>query len=190
MSHSLVIGGTGMLRGVSLYLCESDDIVTVVARSRERLQMLAEEADRRGGVINPIAVDYGDSVGLQNELNAAIREHGRVERVVTWIHESAPDAASIVARSVGRSRYPCRYFELCGSGTVDPTEAAERHRSEMEHSGNIVYRQVILGFVRETSGSRWLTTDEIVDGVIDSIEADNPCQVVGIVHPWGDRPRE
>ena len=40
-AHALVVGGTGMLRGVSLYLAEKGHVVSVVARSRERLESLA-----------------------------------------------------------------------------------------------------------------------------------------------------
>jgi hypothetical protein len=188
MNHSLIIGGTGMLRGVSLYLAERDDVVSVVARSREGLRRLAEEAHKTGSCINAIDIDYGDSIALQTSLNAAVRQYGRIERVIAWIHSSAKEAPSIVARAVGRSRYACRYFELCGSGTVDPTVAADQRRRDIERSANIVYRQVILGFVRETSGPRWLTSEEIVKGVIAAVESDVPCQVIGVVHPWSDRP--
>ncbi len=177
-----------MLRGVSLYLAGTERAVTVVARSRERLRLLAEEANRQGGNINPLAVDYGDSPQFQEALNTAVRDHGRVERVVSWIHSSAKEAPSIVAHAVGRSRFASRYFEVCGSGTTDPSENAELRRKAMERSGNIVYRQIILGYVREADGSRWLTDDEIVGGVIEAIELDNPCHVVGALLPWSDRP--
>ena len=184
----MIIGGTGMLRRVSLYLAGTGDVVTVVARSREALRTLAEEAHRQGGVINPVAVDYGDSPLFQDALNCAVRDHGRVERVVTWIHASAKEAPAIVARAVGRCRFACRYFELCGSGAHDPSETAERRRAEMKRVGNIVYRQIILGFIREPGGSRWLSNDEIAEGVIEALESDNPRQVVGVLHPWSDRP--
>ena len=48
---------------------------------------------------------------------------------------------------------------------------------------NIQYRQVILGFVVEPGGSRWLTHQEISTGVMAAVRRDAPYYVVGTVEP-------
>jgi len=48
MAHRLFIGGTGMLRGTVLALAQSGDVVSVVARSSERLDSFVSEAARAG----------------------------------------------------------------------------------------------------------------------------------------------
>ncbi|NLG69565.1 MAG: hypothetical protein GX496_08420 [Firmicutes bacterium] len=50
------------------------------------------------------------------------------------------------------------------------------------------YREVILGFVVEPSGSRWLTHDGISPGVLEAIDRDAPRWIVGTVEPWSARP--
>ena len=42
MAHVLVVGGTGVLEKVSLFLASHDNVVTVVARSKYDFEKLAE----------------------------------------------------------------------------------------------------------------------------------------------------
>jgi len=43
----------------------------------------------------------------------------------------------------------------------------------------VEYAQVLLGAVREESGSRWLTDEEISTGVLAAVDAGEPVAVVG-----------
>lgn len=51
-----------------------------------------------------------------------------------------------------------------------------------------MYREVMLGFVPLGTGSRWLTNEEISDGVIDAVGTDGERSIVGVVEPWELRP--
>jgi hypothetical protein len=53
---------------------------------------------------------------------------------------------------------------------------------------NCLYRSILLGFVLEADGSRWLSNKEIGEGVIKSIEEDIKDMVIGIMEPWEKRP--
>lgn len=112
--HALVVGGTGMLRGLTLSLVREGYTVSVVARNRERLRVLAAEAAKAA----------------------------KARDIPAWL---------------------CRY-------------------------PRIRYRQVILGFVIEGGRSRWLTHQEISDGVLKAVHQDAAWSVVGTVEPWSMRP--
>ncbi|GKV55832.1 hypothetical protein NCCP2222_17790 [Sporosarcina sp. NCCP-2222] len=47
---------------------------------------------------------------------------------------------------------------------------------------------VYLGFIQEETSSRWLTNEEISDGVIAQIESGGVGRIVGQLHPYGNRP--
>lgn len=63
MNHALVVGSTGMLRAVSLYLAQRYETVSVITRTKARLDQLAADARRltheeiTNGVIAAIETD-------------------------------------------------------------------------------------------------------------------------------------
>lgn len=60
MKHALVVGGTGMLAGVSLWLLEKRYHVSVIARNPERMEQLIEKTNFKNN-LTPILVDYRNS---------------------------------------------------------------------------------------------------------------------------------
>jgi molybdopterin-guanine dinucleotide biosynthesis protein A len=150
--HALVVGGTGMLAGLTTALAERGHSVTVVARSGAALP--------RGAV--QLAVDYRDDRTLAEGLAAAVAERGEIELAVAWIHTDAPAAPATVAGAVAPGG---RLVQVFGT-RVWPLQPVPPHVS---------YRRVLLGSI----GDRWLTDDEIAAGVLDAIDTDEPLAVVG-----------
>jgi hypothetical protein len=87
---------------------------------------------------------------------------GPIELAVCWIHPDAPAAPRIVARRLAPGG---RLLQVFG-----------RHVWPLEDVPlQIAYRQVLLGSV----GGRWLTHDEISQGVLAALDADVPTWEVG-----------
>jgi len=186
--HALVVGGTGMLRGVVTWLAGLGWTVSVVARGRERLLALRDEAERLDGAVRPIPVDYGNDGAFRTELDSAVRAAGPIELAVCWIHSTAPGAPGILAGTLGRQDAPCRLFRLRGSAVRDPS-VPDRHDALLGEVGPpLLYRRVILGFTSEGGDSRWLTDVEIASGVIEAVRSDAEHTVVGTTEPWSARP--
>jgi hypothetical protein len=53
---------------------------------------------------------------------------------------------------------------------------------------NYEYHQIHLGFVIDGNKSRWLTHQEISDGVIRCIRMNTRKLIVGTLTPWDKRP--
>ncbi|MEW6046902.1 MAG: short-chain dehydrogenase [Bacillota bacterium] len=183
-----MVGGTGMLRDASLGLAERGYIVSVVARRQTRLEALMRAAAGLTGFIHPIALDYRDTEALTASLTAARSRFGPIALAVVWIHGTAPAAPLAVARLVGSPERPGRYFHVLGSASADPARPNPERVASFGALDNIQYREVILGFVLEGHGSRWLTDAEISAGVMAALDADQPRYIVGTVRPWHLRP--
>ena len=189
MTHVLIVGGTGMLRHVTLHLATQYTTVSVVARTQRRLETLAQEVSSNNGHLNPLALDYRDTTALQTQLKHAIQQFGPITLAVCWIHAVAPEAPFVVAETVGNGNSICRYIDVVGSAGADPSQAALERIARIQHVPMIAYQRVILGFVQEQGNSRWLTNMEISQGVLHAVEhADQEKYIVGTVHPWSARP--
>lgn len=79
--HALVIGGTGMLAGVSIFLAKEGYSVSVIGRTPAKFDRLKSESPP--GSIFPIQVDY-HSEALFTEIEKAIAEQGSFDLIVSW----------------------------------------------------------------------------------------------------------
>ena len=84
MSHILVVGGTGMLKEVPLYFTRHGFTVSVIARNQVRFNKLMESRGEHG-FINPVKVDYSDYNLLEEKINSAIDNYGKIETCISWI---------------------------------------------------------------------------------------------------------
>ncbi|WP_188454684.1 short-chain dehydrogenase [Virgibacillus oceani] len=180
--HAIVIGGTGMLAKVSHYLAASNFDVSVIARSILKHQGLKENCKNPEN-IHAILADYHNGESLNIGIENALHTYGCPSIVVSWIHSTAPNALPLIIRqiSVQYSSFPWRLFHIQGSSGFFQKEYTPV-------SENCLYRRVYLGFMIEKSASRWLTHEEISEGVIHAIETDSEKTIVGTVEPWESRP--
>ncbi|MBA4493747.1 short-chain dehydrogenase [Paenactinomyces guangxiensis] len=188
--HSLVIGGTGMLRDVSLALADRSHSVTVVARNEQRLVSLVTAARSANCNIHPVSLDYHNLAHLRSSLESAIRLYGPIDLAVVWVHQTSPEAPCLIAEIAGRKTSPCRFYHVLGSRAADPSQQkTENHRrARFTAYPNIQYHEVVLGFILENNKSRWLTNQEISQGVLKAIESGKSHYTVGTVEPWSARP--
>jgi len=94
IGHALVVGGTGMLRGVCLQLARNGWTVSVIARDERRLQALTDES---GGGITPMPLDYRDPATLSAAICARIAAIGPISLVIAWIHVTSREATQVIA---------------------------------------------------------------------------------------------
>ena len=185
MSHALVIGGSGMLREASIDLAQRFDAVSVVGRSKSRLESLKNSCAR----IHPLAVDYTDQEKLCAEIDRAVREHGPVSLAVFWVHDTAPEVPVEVSRILSRSaKGVVDIYHVLGSAAASPENDATELLALFRGISKIAYHQIILGFVVEDGSARWLTNREISAGVTRALLQQDPRSIVGSVRPWQLRP--
>ncbi|MFD2044345.1 short-chain dehydrogenase [Ornithinibacillus salinisoli] len=179
--YAFVIGGTGMLERVCHWLVEHNYFVSVLNRNRDKFDKMKHK-NASPDNFHPLTVDYHDTEQLQQKVNEAINEFGVPDLVISWIHSSAPEALPTILDQLKVWEKPWKLLHVQGSSSFFVKE-------NTTVPDNCQYRRVYLGFVIEDGGSRWLTHDEIANGVIKVIQRDYKETVVGTLKPWSKRPQ-
>lgn len=161
---ALVVGGTGMLAGLTAKLANEYKIVGVIGRTDTKLQSLAKQPKN----IVPILSDYTDLQHFEESIKNFVHEYRKPALVVSWIH-SGSDAPLLVADYCTGD-----YYEVTGSSGRESTHLSHVHETKIADKG-INYHRVILGSIK----GRWLTNTEISDGVCQAIHAAHKCFIVG-----------
>ena len=175
--HILVVGGTGMLRG----------LVEALAGDGGRLSLVSRQASAFACAgVSGFDADYYDEAAFVSALDAA----GPSDLAVAWFHSEKIPAARRLAERVGGVGAPGRLFQVLGSATGDPAHPDRLATAAAVAEGlpNCRVRQVVLGFRVSSGRSRWLTNEEISAGVLEAVRTDRTYSVVGQVEPRSARP--
>ncbi|MDN3450690.1 short-chain dehydrogenase [Planococcus sp. APC 3906] len=179
MKHALVIGGTGMLSQASVWLSENGFHVSVIGRNPEKMQQLLEQNPTQ---LTPVLVDYTNTEELAEQIRSIQQQNGPIELVVAWVHSTGPHVIPCMLEMLPANQ-PMAFFHVSGSSSnlkdIKAKTAVPNH---------VFYHQIQLGFKIENGISRWLTHDEISQGVIDSVLSGKPESVIGTTEPWDKRP--
>ncbi|RTH23463.1 hypothetical protein CSW38_10470 [Thermus scotoductus] len=178
-SHTLVVGGTGMLREASVALASRSGRLTSVARTQRSLLSLDAELARTGCVHHLLALDWNVPDRFLAEIERHIGATEPPELVVAWIHED--HLALRLAAVLARMGHPLRFFHVVGSARTNPKQLADSLSQGLEPHPNLRYHQVVLGARRSGGSMRWLTHQEISAGVLQAIEAGLAQWMVGDV---------
>jgi len=174
MSHALIIGGSGMLKETSIWVAINYDYVTVIGRSKKKMDSLINQCNN----INPLYLDYHNTSNLKLEIEEQIRKLGNVDLIVAWLHSTAPTALPTIINLVTKHPNNWRLVHILGSSSN-----LETIKKTLSVPENCTYSQVQLGFVRDNNTSRWLTNTEISSGVIRAISQKEVNYIVGTIEP-------
>lgn len=178
--HALIIGGTGMLAGVSLWCAdEAEYFVSVISRSKSKYKNLSHLA-KHPDSINHLPVDYYDYQYLEEQVELAIDEHGPISMVISWTPSTY--ALELILNLITKKFTTCNVFHIQGSRRYF-------ENTQLTTPPECKYHSIFLGFVLEDKGSRWLTHKEISQGVINCVQERRSLSIVGTLSPYDRRPR-
>lgn len=176
--HALVIGGTGMLADVTLWLADTGYQVSVIGRTKEKHLNLVKKATNPQN-INHIVIDYTNDPLLEDQVKKAIETIGPISKVVSWT--PMRQSLETVNTIVGKQKDQWTLYQIKGSRRYFEKES-------LLVPVNCEHRSIYLGFIIEDNRSRWLTNQEISEGIIMNIQEDHNESIVGILHPYESRP--
>jgi hypothetical protein len=176
--HALVIGGTGMLADVSLWLVDAGYKVSVIGRDLNKHRKLVDRAIDPS-LINPLPLDYNNEALFEDKVRQAILQHGQISLVVSW--PSSSNLLEIISNLVSKQNGKWKLYQIKGSRKYF-------HDEVFTPSSNCDTRSIYLGFIMQDNQSRWLTNSEIAQGIIKNMKEDKTKSIVGILHPYEKRP--
>ncbi|MDF1869524.1 MAG: hypothetical protein P1U30_03955 [Phycisphaerales bacterium] len=163
----ICIGMTGMLADCTTKLLSLGYRIHLIARSPEGYAAQIDDSVREQ--LSMSACDYAQEEQLTHALRSAASP---VIAVIGWIHSTAPNAWNNIHKS-----FPdADTLRVVGSSHHQVRTESNRERI------------VTLGFVVEGSGSRWLTHQEISEGVFDAFISGRAASIVGSIEPWSMKP--
>jgi hypothetical protein len=180
--HTLIIGGTGMLRQASIHLASRSQRLTSVARTRRSLAALDAALPAGSGRHDMLALDWSAPDNFLDEIERHLTQTGPPDLVLAWIHQD--HLALRLADRLSQSGHPLRFYHVIGSSGPNPSEIAHGLLARIEQAPHLYYHQVILGAVKTGWGTRWLTNEEISAGVLAAIETEQTQFVVGTLDRW------
>ena len=181
MKHALVIGGTGMLSKVSLWLAANGYHVSVIGRNQEKMQRLLS-TDACASNMTPVLVDYTNNKELSKQLRQIQKLNGNIDLVVAWVHATGENVIPCLTNCISDSEQ-WKLFHVNGSSAK-----LDNIIKNMSVPENVEYHQIQLGFILENGNSRWLLHDEISNGVIQAITEGEIKTIIGTIEPWEKRP--
>jgi hypothetical protein len=189
MAHVLVVGGTGVLEKVSLFLASHDNVVTVVARTQEDFERLQEGSQGLSGKINPIAMDYQNVDGMALRIKESIAQFGPVTLAVNWVHTQVLKVVDVIAAILNATSPVCRYFQILPGKELAGMNERKTLEGSFRNLERVLYRIIVLGFKKEKGATLQLSNDEISDGVIKALRDDSKDVMLGTIDPWEEADR-
>jgi hypothetical protein len=186
MAHVLVVGGTGALEKVSLFLASHDNVVSVVARTQEDFERLQVEARGLSGKINPIVMDYQNVDGISIRIKESIAQFGPVTLAVNWVHMQMLKVVDVIAAILNATSPFCRYFQILPGKELAASNERKTLKDSFRNLERVLYRIIVLGFKKEKGATLQLSNDEISEGVIKALRDDSKDIMLGTVDPWDD----
>lgn len=168
----LIIGGTGMLRKVVLELGRNS-VILVTGRREERLKELAGNNPN----IFIFSGDYTDAIFIEN-LQEEIKNFSGIFDVIAWVHQEGNKVHQEIFKLFNDQK-SYRYYHVLSSKWGNP-KIIHPAKVEARSFNNLDYRQVILGYMNDRGKKRWLSDEEISDGVMEALRAETSVYYVGI----------
>lgn len=137
--------------------------VYVIARDVSGLDPLASHSKN----IHSMPVDYTNTGKLEEKLSGL-----SFDTVISWIHSGpeAGQAALVIARHcIGD------FFDITGSSDRDASHPSHAREKAISKLKNTTYHRIVLG----SKGDRWLTNNEICEGVNEALTIKLPVFIVG-----------
>lgn len=173
-THTLVVGGSGMLAGLCKSLAQQGHNIVILCRNEDKLRCnIGPDLDK---MAMPIFVDYCDEQATRECLDIHVRAEGPIDATVAWIHPEKSTSAHTLFASYTKKQY----FAVLGSSYGKPELIVPVRDQILSGNSTLTIHTISLGYVqRPLIGHRWLTNSEISRGVRKAIELKQDHYIVG-----------
>lgn len=183
MTRALLIGTTGMLTAAARHAVEQSASAALVSRNADTFTFGNAALDAK---LTRLPLSYEDAPSFLD----ALEPYAPFDLALTWIRPRAELLRAAIDAFIAPKGL---LVEVMGSrsiltGPEGQASIAALRADALAHQPDIIYAQVILGFMREKDTSRWLTHEEISAAAIAQLDDPMPRRIAGILEPWDQRP--
>lgn len=174
-----------MLAGAVVELALRYRHITSIARTGESLrrldQRITEATDDHAPTHTILPCDYRNRADFLDTVDLARADHGPVDCALVWMHGPTGSNGSIdLARHLASPSHTTDFYHVLGSGSIpDLRRSLDVDRLHFDRIDTLRYHQIVLGYVEEEGGRRWLRDEEIADGVVEGMLSAARLSVVG-----------
>jgi len=181
--RALVLGGTGMLAGLASWLVRDGWLVVLPSRRYSPLPDVDQGPSESHGKALWVEARWERPLRLARDAAKALG--GPADLLVCWVHGGYRLSVLDAVAPLLADGAPV--VEVHGESVGDPLRKLSETVSPLL-AGHPMH-QVVLGYVREGTQTRWLTHTEVVDGVLVAVKRaleDAPVTEhhVGELKPW------
>lgn len=171
-----------MLQSASIELGACSNRLTSVARSERSLGKIETMLPPGSGFHHQLQLDWSDAGGFLEAIIDHIESTETPDLVVAWNHDDQLTVrlASLMAEN---GVFP-HFFHIIGSASENPKNIANSLLADLPPSIAGHYHQVILGAKGKGAGSRWLSNQEIADGVLEAVKNQRSQFLVGTLERY------
>lgn len=182
--HTLIIGGTGMLAPTSIYLAGHCEVLTIVGSNPHSLESFNKKLNPSRCKKHLLNLDWSQPKNFIRRLTTHTENIGAPNLIIAWLHTVHSGPALAVALS--DKTQSSEFYHVCGSDMAKPNNPQRLDLTTIP--ANVGYHQITLGFHVDTNSSRWLSQQEINQGLQHAIATKQTNTVVGTTKPWSLRP--
>ena len=170
IENALIIGGTGMLAEASAHLAQISNNLTIASRNPHALAVKLKA--------NPLELDWENL----SEANVRLDKILPCDLIVSWVREWVQEEGlGLITPLEALLKPGGRSIRVHGCESADPKV---REKVNAGSRTDINRQTVILGWINQPEGARWLTHSEISQGVIHTINSPQLKNfVVGSLEP-------
>ena len=183
MTTTLLAGTTGMLNAAAAHAVARSETAVVISRHADEFSFGNDRLDAKS---MRIAADYDDMPAFL----ASLEPHAPFDVALTWIRPRAELLRAALDALIAPGGL---LVEVMGSRSIltakdGGASIATLRADALAQQPDIIYGQVVLGFVREKGLSRWLDHEEISAAAIAQMEMPLPRRIAGTLEPWDEHP--
>jgi hypothetical protein len=187
MEHYLFVDATGQLADVCLHFAGKVKRVSMISGDQDLLEDLRTRAQQMKLVISQSHADLVDSHQLRHAIEALVADNGPADVTVAALGKIPPEAAAVIAQTLRDLAVFTEFFDV-GSHDEDRMITNQRE-GRLRSFENVWYRKIEVGFILDNGTSRWPSSEEVTNGVIQAVDEKTAKTIIGQTEPAERRPK-
>lgn len=170
-----ILGGTGMLSTATIKIANDSKKSIVYGRDSKKLEYVRKQVS--SSQIDLRILDYSNIELIEKNFSRNTLLYGEVDLVLCWIHSTHFQSLKAIINFIDKSQSKIWNLII----VENHLESISKKLNKLEAPTNCKIQFVKLGYISEGINKRWLTHQEISNGVIEAYKTGKDIVQVGLI---------